>query len=170
MGTHDHAGAPPAATPSRVRPSPAPAALGIVVRLLHWNAARAATRAVRLRAAGYEVDARTPSGAATLRALRASPPAAVLIDLSQAAAQGLEMATALRWSKATRHVPILFVEGAPESIAQTKRALPEATCTTWRQIRSALRQALARPPVRRPNAPGSGAARARGSNRRTAPE
>jgi len=51
----------------------------------------------------------------------------------------------LRTSPATRHVPIVFVEGEPEKVARTKTLLPDATYTSWSRIKTSLRKALAHP-------------------------
>ncbi|MHC4181582.1 MAG: ANTAR domain-containing protein, partial [Planctomycetota bacterium] len=98
-----------------------------------------------LRAAGYEVVCE-PLDAAALRGLKEDPPAAVVIDLGRLPAQGRDVGLVLRKSKATRHVPLVFVEGDPEKVARTKQLLPDAVYTTWGRIRSALRRAIARPP------------------------
>jgi hypothetical protein len=123
------------------------------VKLIHWNEGEAAERAAQLKAAGYAVDARRLDQAG-LRALRGDPPAAFVIDLSRLPSQGRDVATALREFKATRHVPLMFVGGAPDKVARVRRLLPDATLTTWARIRGALRRAL-REPVVAPVVPGS---------------
>lgn len=115
------------------------------VRLIHWNAAEARQRAERLRAAGYEVVSE-PLDAAGLRKLREEPPAAVVIDLGRLPSQGRDLALVIRKTKATRRVPLVFVEGDPAKVAGVKRLLPDAVYTTWGRIRSSLRRAIARPP------------------------
>ena len=123
------------------------------VRLIHWNAAEAAERAARLQAAGYSVNAEmlTPEG---LRELRASPPHAVVIDLSRTPSHGRDVGLGLRGYKATRHVPLVFVGGDLEKVARIKELLPDAVYSTWSRIRSALKRAIANPP-RDPTVPGS---------------
>ena len=49
--------------------------------------------------------------------------------------------------KATRHLPIVFVDGEPEKVEKTKQLLPDATYTTWGRIKTALPKAIARPPT-----------------------
>jgi CheY-like chemotaxis protein len=123
------------------------------VRLIHWNAAEAAERAARLRAAGYRVEFEmlTPEG---LRELRANPPHAVVIDLSRTPSHGRDVGLGLRSYKATRHVPLVFVEGDREKVARLKELLPDAVYTTWSRIRGSLKRAIAEPP-RDPAVPGS---------------
>lgn len=116
------------------------------VRLIHWNKAEAAERAGRLTAWGYTVEA----GAVTpadLRQLREAPPEAVVIDLSRLPSQGRDVGLALRTFAATRRVPLVFVEGDPDKVARVKALLPDAAYTTWGRIRSALKEAIARPPA-----------------------
>jgi len=115
------------------------------VRLIHWNAAEAEERADELRSAGYDVVS-DPLDQAGLRALRKDPPRAVVIDLSRLPSQGRDVALGIRKYKATRHVPLVFVEGDPEKVARIKELLPDAVYTTWNRIRSSLKRAISNPP------------------------
>lgn len=123
------------------------------VHLIHWNAAEAEERADRLRTAGYQVvyERLDPAG---LRAMREDPPSAVVIDLNRLPSQGRDMAVAIRKYKATRHVPLVFLDGDPEKVARIKELLPDAVYTTWSQIGSSLEHAIAQPPAE-PVVPGS---------------
>jgi len=49
---------------------------------------------------------------------------------------------ALREQKATRTVPLVFIEGDPEKTARVRGLLPDAVFTTWLRIGAALRRAL----------------------------
>ncbi len=115
------------------------------VRLVHWNASEGAERAEQLRSARYRVEfeAVTPN---VLKKLRNDPPDAVVVDLSRMPSGGRDVGVALRTYKSTRHVPIVFVGGAPEKVAVVKRSLPDAVFTTWGRISRALKQAIDRPP------------------------
>lgn len=106
-----------------------------------------------LRAHGYIVDAR-PVTPASLRTLKANPPAAVVIDLSRLPMQGRDVGVALRHAKRTRRVPLVFVGGDPEKVRRVKALLPDAAFTDWRGIRGAVKRALAFPPSE-PGAPAS---------------
>jgi len=116
------------------------------VRLIHWNADEAKQRARILRAAGCEVICTIQSGPEFLRDLRTRPPTAVVIDLSRLPSHGRDVGLGVRQSKATRHVPIVFVGGEPEKVARVKSLLPDAAFTSWNKIRGALKQAIAHPP------------------------
>ena len=77
--------------------------------------------------------------------LRENPPSAVVIDLSRLPSTGRDVAMSLRTYKATR-VPIVFVDGDPEKVAQIKEFLPDACYTSWDDIRNSLRRAITHPP------------------------
>jgi hypothetical protein len=53
----------------------------------------------------------------------------------------------VRRTKATRHLPLVVVEGEPEKTAAVERLVPDAVFTPWSRIRGALKRALARPPA-----------------------
>lgn len=127
--------------------------MGRVV-LVHWKASEAAERAERLRRAGHAVELFSPGGGARLRTYREAPPDAFVIDLGRLPSQGGAVATFLRQQKATRRVPIVFVDGDPEKRARVRKLLPDAAYTEWGRIRGDLRRALARPP-QKPAVPGT---------------
>lgn len=116
------------------------------VRLVHGKASEATALLATLRAAGFEVEAKPLGTPAALRALAANPPDAVVIDLTRLPSQGRDVAVALRVTKATRHLPLVFVEGDPEKVAGIREILPDAAYCGWRGICGALRRAIARPP------------------------
>jgi CheY-like chemotaxis protein len=120
------------------------------VRLIHWNAEEAKLNAGQLETADYEVVYEPLDPPAALHDMRANPPAAVVIDLSRLPMQGRDMALAIRHYKATRSVPIIFVAGDPEKVVRVQKTLPDAVYTTWDQIKTALREAIASPPAATP--------------------
>lgn len=96
-----------------------------------------------LESAGYRVES-GPVDQTTLRALATDPPAAVVIDLSRQPSLGRDIGVALRHTKRTRHIPLVFVGGAPDKIARVTEVLPDATFAEWPGVRSALRAAMRR--------------------------
>jgi len=116
------------------------------IRLIHWNAEEARDRAKRLQEMGYQVAHHVPRGPGFLREMRDRPPGAVVIDLSRAPSQGRDIALGIRGMKATRRVPLLFVEGDPEKVAGVRKVLPDAAYISWSAIRGALKRAIAHPP------------------------
>jgi len=123
------------------------------VQLVHWKAEEGRARAQSLRAAGlrveYEVDV-----PAALRAAKDDPPDAVVIDLTRLPSQGRGLACALRQSKRTRTVPLVFVGGEPAKVARIQKELPDATFVDWADAAPAVERAL-RAPVRDPVVPQS---------------
>lgn len=116
------------------------------VRLIHWKAEEATERIKKLAAAGYEVEYEELNGD-SFKALKNNPPAAFVIDLTRMPSHGMEVGTALRGYKATRTVPMIFVEGEPEKVERIRKLLPDATYTAWSKIRSSLKSAIAKPPA-----------------------
>lgn len=115
------------------------------IRFIHWNADEAKARAESLQKAGHEVDASMVEDQTAFKAMRANPPDAFVIDLSRLPMHGRDVALAMRQAKSTRHVPIVFVDGAPDKVAKVKQSLPDATYASWRGIRGALKRAIATP-------------------------
>jgi CheY-like chemotaxis protein len=125
------------------------------ILVVHWNSAEAAERAERLRGEGFEASCFTDQrNGAGLRALRENPPDAVVIDLARLPSHGQAVAIALREQKATRMVPLMFIEADPEKTARVRGLLPDAVFTTWPRIGAALRRAL-RHPLQAPAVPGT---------------
>ncbi len=125
------------------------------VLLIHWKPEEAAPHAAALRKAGHDVRVLGPDGMPALRALAGRPPDAIVIDLGRLPSQGGAIATALRQRRATRAVPLLFVEGDPEKTARVKALLPDAAYTTWRGLAGALRKSLAAKRKAKPVVPGT---------------
>jgi CheY-like chemotaxis protein len=123
------------------------------ILLVHWNAAEAEERAARLSRAGHEVRVHSSStDMGPLRTVKQTPPEAILIDLTRLPSHGRAVAEALRQSKATRFVPLLFVDGEPEKVERTRKLLPDAIFTDWKGVRGALGRAL-RSPLEQPVVP-----------------
>ncbi len=117
------------------------------IRLIHWNGPEGRERKRLLEALGHSVDFDDFDGPGLLRKLRANTPDAFVIDLSRRPSHGREVAMALRTSKDTRPVPIVFVDGEPEKVARVKTLLPDATYSTWGRLKAALPRAIANPPT-----------------------
>src|SRR5690349_8021316 len=117
------------------------------IRVLHWKAEEATPLLKELRGAGYQVDYEEKPDHGLLRRLREEPPAAVVIDLSRLPSHGREVATGIRGSKATRQIPIVFVNGDGEKVEAIRRQLPDAAYTITARIAATLRQAIAEAPA-----------------------
>ena len=115
------------------------------IRLFHWNITEAEEKTLILKSSGYEVDYE-PYPPKALKQLRNNPPAAVIIDLSRLPSQGRDIAVNILHAKATRNIPIIFVEGDPQKVNQIKVHVPDAIYTHYDQIGEALKKALTDPP------------------------
>ena len=52
----------------------------------------------------------------------------------------------MRQTRATRGIPLVFVDGAPAKVEPIRQLLPDAVYTDWPNIQPALRHAIANPP------------------------
>jgi CheY-like chemotaxis protein len=117
------------------------------ITLIHWNLDEAAERVRCLKSMGHEAWAAPVEGPQVLRAVATTPPQAVVIDLSRLPSHGREIAIALRRKKATRHIPLIFVDGDRDKTARIRQLLPDAIYADWRSIRTALKRATVKPPA-----------------------
>jgi hypothetical protein len=110
------------------------------VRIVHWRPAEAASLIDAVRTAGFdpEYDGEM-NGPAISRAIRARLPDAVLIDLSRLPSHGREIGIWLRGIKATRHIPLVFVNGEGEKVERVRKDLPDAAFATPADLKDVLR-------------------------------
>jgi len=97
--------------------------------LVAWNQEEVNARATDLRRAGWQVETEHQDGARAYRLIKTQPPDAVIIDLSRLPSHGRETAHALRGVKATRQLPIIFIDGTGEAVEKTKAKVPGALFT-----------------------------------------
>lgn len=116
------------------------------IKLVHWNEAEAAQRHRLLEAAGFTVNCDPLAGLDFLKAWREDPPAAVVIDLSRIPSRGREIGMAIRHSKATRFIPLVFLGGDPQKVKRIQELLPDAVYSDWDAIPGSLKEAIAHPP------------------------
>ena len=112
------------------------------IRLFHWRTEEAKAFIEALRDAGHQV---AYDEKVAFPKIRASPPDAFVIVLTRLPSHGREAAAFLRGSKATRHIPIVFVDGESEKVDAIRRLLPDATYTSRSNLGAALKKALAKP-------------------------
>jgi CheY-like chemotaxis protein len=117
------------------------------VRLFHWKAEESAAFIELLRAAGHTVAYDEKIVPGLFSRIRRSPPDAFVIVLSRLPSQGREAATFLRGSPATRHLPVVFVDGDPEKVEAIRQLIPDAVYTTRERMIAALAKAIAHPPA-----------------------
>ena len=108
--------------------------------LIHWNTAEAEHLAVPLRGDGWDVEIESSDGASAGKAILASPPVAAVIYLTRLPSHGRETAGYLRSLKATRSLPIIFVDGKEEAIEKTRAKVPDAIYTSSAELSKVLAQ------------------------------
>jgi DNA-binding NarL/FixJ family response regulator len=96
----------------------------MAIRLVHWNEDEGLERQKQLEVFGFDTAFDFGDGVFNMRLIRSGPPDAVVIDLSRLPSHGREVAQGVRSSKATRHLPIVFVGGEPEKVARTRQRYP----------------------------------------------
>ncbi|MBN1481122.1 hypothetical protein EH223_01535 [candidate division KSB1 bacterium] len=117
------------------------------VHLFHFNQSEVVYRAEQLKTLGGTVTTQLPDGPQFFKTFKAVPPDVVVIDLSRLPSQGRDIGIYLRTSKATRFIPLIFVDGSPDKIAKTQEQLPDAIYTSWEKIGEALTMALSQPVI-----------------------
>ena len=116
------------------------------VVVVHRDAGEALELAARLRREGFDAEPYPGTGTKGFRGLRANPPDAILIDLMRLPSYGRAIGALLREGKATRSIPLVFLEGDPEKTKLAKALLPDAGFATLPKLAAALRRAVERPP------------------------
>jgi len=123
--------------------------------LVHWNAREAAEYAAVLCNAGHDVTAFSDQRAGKdLQRVRDDPPDAFILVLDRLPSHGRAVGQWLRETKATRHVPLVFLGGEPTKVARIHALLPDATYTSWTRLEVDLEAAIRNPP-RSPARPGT---------------
>ena len=117
------------------------------VVVVHYEAAEAAALADRLRREGIAAEPYTRVGPRGFRELAAAPPDAILIDLMRMPSYGKAMGGALRKTKGTRAIPIVFLEGDPEKTARVRELLPDAVFASLPRLAPALKRAARTAPA-----------------------
>ena len=117
------------------------------VRLISWNPDQARERARLVQDAGFRVDASPLETKGLIARFREHPPSVVLIDLDRLPSHGRELAVALRTSKTTARLPIVFAGGAADKVARIRQEPPDAGFTEWTAVTQALQYAVAAPPT-----------------------
>ena len=110
------------------------------VRLFHWREDEAHALIGELRQAGFTVDYQGPAANGRFRTMRESPTHAAVIDLTRMPSHGRYVAAELRARKTLRHIPIVFVDGAPEKVDSIRKELPDATYTTRAKLPAVLKR------------------------------
>ena len=106
--------------------------------LVHWNATEAEEQASKIRSDGWNVEVEAEDGARAGKLIRENSPDAAVLNLTRLSSHGCETAIYLRSVKATRDVPIIFVDGREEVVEKTRAKIPDAVYTTSAELADAL--------------------------------
>lgn len=101
---------------------------------IHWNGPEAQSRIAPLLQAGWEVAVETEDGARAAPRIAEDVPDIVVISLARLPSHGRHTAAHLRDRRATRDIPIVFVDGAPEKVTLAREAVPDALFTTSEKL------------------------------------
>jgi len=112
--------------------------------LIHWNGAEAQELVRELEGLGWHMDFEAQDGARAAKRIREAPPEAAVIFLSRLPSHGRETAHALRSFKATRQLPIIFVDGQDEAVQKTREKVPDAHFVTKDLLQMTLEQVVRR--------------------------
>jgi hypothetical protein len=117
------------------------------VVVIHYDVAEAALVASRIRRENFDAEAYPVLGGAGLPAIRATPPDAVVIDLTRMPSYGRSMGALFRESKSLRRIPLVFIEGEPAKTRLVKKLLPDAVFCNVLRIGPALEKAIRQAPA-----------------------
>lgn len=115
------------------------------IEVVHWKPEEITSQLAMLQKAGYAITCRG-FDQEIWKKLRANPPEVLIIDLSRLPSHGREVGLAMRQSKSTRNLPLIFVGGPPEKVEKVKNLLPDAWYCEWRNVRGTITKALAAKP------------------------
>ncbi len=104
--------------------------------VVHWRPGEADALVERLREAGHQVRLED------WHVLRQEPIDAVVISLDRLPAHGRVVGVYLRQLKRTRHLPLVYLGGAPEKVARVRKSLPDAHYGAEADVVAALEKAL----------------------------
>ena len=108
------------------------------VFIFDWNVADAAAHAALLRGWGWNVDTESEDGARGGSTVKLDPPAVVVFYLDHKPSHSRETADYLTQTKATRDIPLIFVNGEPESLEKIKAKIPTAKFITESELQKTL--------------------------------
>ncbi|MBE0409112.1 MAG: hypothetical protein IBX69_05200 [Anaerolineales bacterium] len=91
-----------------------------------------------LALSGWDVDLEVEDGSRAFSQIKQSQPRCVVVSLARLPSHGRQTALVLRTSAATRHIPILFVDGKAAAVELALEIVPTALHTTHAELRIAL--------------------------------
>jgi len=110
-------------------------------RLVCFDPAREVDCRGALKALGLAVDPVEVASSKLISHIRLTQPDVVVIDLEKLPSHGRTVGVVLRTTKSTQAIPIVFLGGAPDKVAQVRAAIPDAVCGPWSQAKALIGKA-----------------------------
>jgi CheY-like chemotaxis protein len=110
----------------------------VSILLVHWHEAEAHDLAATLKEAGFRVEVEARDGARAVARAASMPAEVVVISLRRVPSHGRETARELQARVATRHIPIVFVDGPPAKQNAVRRVVPAASFVSWSELSGEL--------------------------------
>jgi CheY-like chemotaxis protein len=112
--------------------------------LVQWDEPEGRRRAEQLEAEGWQVLLESEDGGRAYKVIRAERPDAVVVDLARRPSHGREVGRSLRQTRATRDLPMVFVDGDADARAQVAAQVSGAVFAASAELGAILAQ-FARP-------------------------
>ena len=112
--------------------------------LIQWDEPSARRRAEQLEAHGWQVLTEAEDGGRAYTLIRAERPDVVVVDLARKPSHGREVGRSLRQTRATRDLPLVFVDGDADARAQVAARVTDAVFAASAELESVLAR-FARP-------------------------
>lgn len=107
---------------------------------IHWDKDEAMAGARGLREAGHSVRYEAEDGGAVWKELKKSRPDALVVSLAKLPSHGRRVAAATLENKTLADIPVIFVGGEDEKVAETRKQFPGATYCSWAQLRDRIQR------------------------------
>lgn len=106
--------------------------------LVHWREAEAEVLAKEIRNMGWNVETETNDGDRAGKRIKDDPPDVVVIYLTRLPSHGRETGHTLRCIRATKNIPLVYVDGNDEAVSRTRNMVPDAIYTTTEELNRTL--------------------------------
>jgi CheY-like chemotaxis protein len=109
---------------------------------IHWDKDEALAGARGLREAGHSVRYEAEDGQTAWKELKKHRPDALVVSLAKLPTHGRRVAAATMETKSLKTLPVIFVGGEDEMVAQTRKQFPEAVYCSWAQLRDRIQKVM----------------------------
>ena len=106
--------------------------------LIHWHPDEAEALSLPLREAGWTVSIEAEDGARACTTVKTGQPDVVVISLARKPSHGRITGEHLASQRATREIPLIFLDGTEEAIEKTRERIPSARFSTSAELASLL--------------------------------